>query len=86
MASTVREFRRVQADCSQEALFAAFTSLGGERGYLTFDWAWKLCGLLGLLYWWALYPMHLIMFTRMAKRITRHANTLEQAQHISGAP
>lgn len=161
---TVREFRRVQADCSPETLFAAFTSLGGQRGYLTFDWAWKLRGLLdqllggpglrrgrrhptqllpgeamdfwrveaveqdkslllraemklpgqawlqwetqqdgqttyleqtaafrphglpGLLYWWALYPMHLLMFTRMAKRITQHAKTLGQAQHISGAP
>lgn len=161
---TVREFRRVQADCPPQALFAAFTSLGGERGYLTFNWAWKLRGLLdqilggpglrrgrrhptqllpgeamdfwrveaveqdkslllraemklpgqawlqwetqqdghttyleqtaafrphglpGLLYWWALYPMHLLMFTRMAKRITQHAKTLGQAQHISGAP
>ncbi|XAM00113.1 DUF2867 domain-containing protein [Phycisphaeraceae bacterium D3-23] len=151
----VREFRRVRADCSQEALFAAFTSLGGDRGYLTLDWAWKLRGLLdqlvggpglrrgrrhptqllpgealdfwrveevqpnkslrlraemklpgqawlqwesqqdgdttyleqtaafrphglpGLLYWWALYPMHLIIFTRLAKRIATLAQSLE---------
>lgn len=154
----VREFRRVRADCSQEALFRAFTSLGGDRGYLTFDWAWRLRGFLdqliggpglrrgrrhptqllpgeaidfwrvedvqqdkslrlraemklpgqawlqwetqqdgdttyleqtaafrphglpGLLYWWALYPMHLLMFTRMAKRIAQLAKILEQAQ------
>ncbi|MFI4860883.1 MAG: DUF2867 domain-containing protein [Phycisphaerales bacterium JB063] len=154
---TVREFRRVRAACSAEALFAAFTSLGGTRGYLTFDWAWKLRGLLdqliggpglrrgrrdpdtllageamdfwrveevrpgealrlraemklpgqawlqweavrdgsetyleqtaafrphglaGLLYWWALYPMHLLMFTRMAKKIAQRGEAVEQS-------
>jgi uncharacterized protein YbjT (DUF2867 family) len=154
---TVREFRRVRADCSPSALFRAFTSLGGRRGYLTFDWAWKLRGLMdqliggpglrrgrrhpdellvgeamdfwrvedvcpgrslrlhaemklpgqawlqweavrdgdatyleqtaafrprglpGLLYWWALYPMHLLMFTRMAKKIAQRGSALEQA-------
>jgi len=152
---TVREFRRVRADCSADALYRAFTSLGGRRGYLTFDWAWKLRGAMdqliggpglrrgrrdpdellvgeamdfwrvedvrpgrslrlhaemklpgqawlqweavrdgdatyleqtaafrprglpGLLYWWSLYPMHLLMFTRMAKKIAQRGRDLE---------
>jgi uncharacterized protein YbjT (DUF2867 family) len=157
----IREFRRVRADCSAQALFCAFTSLGGDRGYLTFDWAWRLrgamdalvggpglrrgrrhpdellageamdfwrveevepgqhltlraemklpgeawlrweaCeeadgsvyleqtaafrprGLPGLLYWWSLYPVHLIMFTRMARAIAKRGDAL-QSQEIS---
>lgn len=156
-AGTVREFRRVRAACSPQALFAAFTSIGGDRGYLTFNWAWKLRGLFdklvggpglrrgrrhpqqllpgealdfwrvedvqpgrllrlraemklpglawlqwearpdgqttylqqtaafqprglpGLLYWWALYPVHMLLFTRMAKRIAQLGHTLDQA-------
>lgn len=153
----VREFRRVRADCSAEQLFAAFTSLGGKRGYLSFDWAWWLRGvadqlvggpglrrgrrhpdellageamdfwrveevdrpnrlrlraemkvpgvawlqwearrdprdgqtyleqtaafrprgLPGFLYWWAMYPMHMLMFTRMARKIANYAATLK---------
>ena len=153
----VREFRRVRAHCSEQQLFAAFTSLGGDRGYLSFDWAWRLRGVLdqlvggpglrrgrrhptqllpgeamdfwrveeverphrlrlraemklpgdawlqweavrdekdgqtyleqtaafrphglpGFLYWWAMYPMHMLMFTRMARKIAAYAATLE---------
>jgi len=151
----VREVRRVPAGCSAHALFRAFTSLGGDRGYLTFNWAWKLRGLLdklvggpglrrgrrhpdelllgeamdfwrveevepdkrltlraemklpgeawlrwearqerggvfleqtaafrprglpGLLYWWSLYPVHLVMFTRMARAIAKRGQQLE---------
>ncbi|MGB0766970.1 MAG: DUF2867 domain-containing protein [Phycisphaeraceae bacterium] len=156
----VRERRRVRADCSAEALFRSFTSLGGERGYMTFNWAWRLrgamdaliggpglrrgrrhpdellpgeamdfwrveevepyerltlraemklpgeawlrwevCpdddsgdiyleqtaafrprGLPGLLYWWSLYPIHLVMFTRMARAIAARGKTLEHAE------
>lgn len=153
----IREIRRVRAECSANSLFRAFTSLGGARGYLTFNWAWKLRGMLdklvggpglrrgrrhpdellpgeamdfwrveevdpdqrltlhaemklpgeawlrweareergetyleqtaafrprglpGLLYWWSLYPLHLVMFTRMARAIARRAEQLEQA-------
>ncbi len=152
----IRELRRVKADCSASALFRAFTSLGGERGYLTFNWAWKLRGLMdklvggpglrrgrrhpdellpgeamdfwrveeveadqrltlraemklpgdawlrwevrveqgqtyleqtaafrprglpGLLYWWSLYPLHMIMFTRMARAIAKRGKQLER--------
>ena len=153
----VREVRRVEAGCSPSALYRAFTSLGGERGYLTFDWAWRLRGMMdklvggpglrrgrrhpdellpgeamdfwrveevepnqrltlraemklpgeawlrwevcrendgeeavyleqtaafrprglpGLLYWWALYPIHLIMFTRMARAIAKRGQLM----------
>lgn len=152
----VREFRRVRADCSPEALYRSFTSLGGEHGYLTFNWAWRLRGMMdkvvggpglrrgrrhpdellpgeamdfwrveevepnerltlraemkvpgeawlrweakeepsgvfleqtaafrprglpGLLYWWSLYPVHLVMFTRMAKAIAARGKQFEQ--------
>lgn len=156
----VREWRRVEADCSPEALFRSFTSLGGERGYLTFNWAWRLRGMMdkivggpglrrgrrhpdellpgeamdfwrvedvepyerltlraemkvpgeawlrwevcpdregdkiyleqtaafrprglpGLLYWWSLYPIHLVMFTRMARAIAARGKLLEQQE------
>ncbi|MFN3168084.1 MAG: DUF2867 domain-containing protein [Phycisphaeraceae bacterium] len=151
----VREVRRVEADCSAHALYRSFTSLGGDRGYLTFDWAWRLRGAMdalvggpglrrgrrhpdellpgeamdfwrveevepgqrltlraemklpgeawlrweaiedegnvhleqtaafrprglpGLLYWWSLYPVHLVMFTRMARAIAARGKQLE---------
>lgn len=157
----VREVRRVQADCSANALYRSFTSLGGEQGYLTFDWAWRLRGMMdklvggpglrrgrrhpsellpgeamdfwrveevepderltlraemklpgeawlrwearkeqagvfleqtaafrpkglpGLLYWWSLYPVHLVMFTRMAKAIAARGKQLETQQSES---
>lgn len=159
----VREVRRVPAECSAEALFRSFTSLGGQRGYLTFDWAWKLRGIMdqivggpglrrgrrhpdellpgeamdfwrveevepgqrltlraemklpgeawlrweareeggdvfleqtaafrprglpGLLYWWSLYPVHLVMFTRMARAIARRGMALEKHPSITDA-
>ncbi len=152
----IREVRRVPAACSADALYRAFTSLGGERGYLTFNWAWRLRGVLdklaggpglrrgrrhpnellpgeamdfwrveevvpgerltlraemklpgeawlrweareegdgpfleqtaafrprglpGLLYWWSLYPVHLVMFTRMARAIAQRGRELDQ--------
>lgn len=151
----IRELRRVPANCSADALFAAFTSMGGERGYLTFNWAWRLRGAMdklmggpglrrgrrhpdelfpgeamdfwrveevepgkrltlraemrvpgvawlrweiaqeqgetfleqtaafrprglpGLLYWWSLYPIHLILFTRMARAIAKRGEAME---------
>lgn len=155
----VREFRRVRADCSARALFRSFTSLGGDHGYLTFNWAWRLRGIMdkavggpglrrgrrhpeellpgeamdfwrveevepnerltlraemklpgeawlrweacedeetgeiyleqtaafrprglpGLLYWWSLYPVHLVMFPRMARAIATRGKQLQEA-------
>lgn len=152
----VREVRRVPASCSARALYRSFTSLGGDHGYLTFNWAWKLRGMMdrviggpglrrgrrhpdellpgeamdfwrveqvepderltlraemkvpgeawlrwevqqddgrvyleqtaafrprglpGLLYWWSLYPVHLVMFTRMARAIAARGKQLEE--------
>lgn len=154
----VREVRRVRAQCSPESLYRSFTSLGGENGYLTFNWAWRLRGMMdklvggpglrrgrrhpdellpgeamdfwrveevepaerltlraemklpgeawlrwearqeptgvyleqtaafrprglpGLLYWWSLYPVHLVMFTRMARAIAARGQQIEQSE------
>jgi uncharacterized protein YbjT (DUF2867 family) len=40
------EQRQRIVDASQEATFRAFSSLGGERGWLYFNWAWRLRGIL----------------------------------------
>jgi len=42
----IREVRTLRAKAPPEALFQAFTSLGGERGWLVWGWAWALRGLL----------------------------------------
>lgn len=39
-----RRMRTVEAD--PERVFKEFTSLGGEKGWLAFEWAWKLRGIL----------------------------------------
>lgn len=41
---TIREVRTVAVGCSAEALFRAYTALGGETGWLVWDWAWRLRG------------------------------------------
>ncbi|MGE9294053.1 MAG: DUF2867 domain-containing protein, partial [Puniceicoccales bacterium] len=41
---TIREERTRYVNASPEAVFRTFCSLGGERGWLTMDWAWKLRG------------------------------------------
>ncbi|MDZ7681831.1 MAG: DUF2867 domain-containing protein [Fodinibius sp.] len=39
--------RRIrQVDAPQHQVYNAFTSLGGDKGWLTFGWAWKLRGIL----------------------------------------
>lgn len=39
--------RRIRKlDVPQAKVFDVFTSLGGEKGWLTFEWAWKLRGIL----------------------------------------
>lgn len=40
----VREVRKLQVDVPPERLFRAFTSLGGERGWLVWQWAWRVRG------------------------------------------
>ena len=40
------ERRTLQVDLPPEVLFRSFTGLGGERGWLSMDWAWKFRGLL----------------------------------------
>jgi hypothetical protein len=42
----IREVRVLHAKASPEALFRSFSSLGGERGWLAWNWAWVLRGLL----------------------------------------
>ncbi len=41
---TIREERTYLVKASQEATYRAFCSLGGERGWLVMDWAWRLRG------------------------------------------
>lgn len=41
---TIREERTIHVKASPEATFRAFCSLGGERGWLVMNWAWKLRG------------------------------------------
>ncbi|MBT8395889.1 MAG: DUF2867 domain-containing protein [Gemmatimonadetes bacterium] len=42
----VREVRIRLVDASQEEVFRSFTSIGGERGWLVWEWAWELRGLI----------------------------------------
>jgi hypothetical protein len=42
----IREVRVLHAKASPEALFRSCSSLGGERGWLAWNWAWVLRGLL----------------------------------------
>ncbi|NNL31026.1 MAG: DUF2867 domain-containing protein [Gemmatimonadetes bacterium] len=46
----VREVRTRVVDVPQEAVFQAFSSLGGERGWRVWDWAWGLRGALDQLF------------------------------------
>ncbi|MEM0913575.1 MAG: DUF2867 domain-containing protein [Planctomycetota bacterium] len=40
----IREVRTRRAECSPRCLFDAFTSLGGDKGWLTWRWAWTIRG------------------------------------------
>ncbi|MFN4033521.1 MAG: SDR family oxidoreductase [Fimbriimonadales bacterium] len=42
----IREERTVLVEAPPEAVFRAFCSLGGETGWLVWNWAWRLRGLL----------------------------------------
>ena len=40
------EMRTIYTRLPAEALFRSFSSIGGERGWLTWEWAWELRGLM----------------------------------------
>ncbi len=42
----IREVRTVLTKASPEALYRTFTSIGGEKGWMTWNWAWKIRGFL----------------------------------------
>jgi hypothetical protein len=42
----VREVRSLHVDAPPETCFRVFAGLGGERGWLTWNWAWRIRGLL----------------------------------------
>jgi uncharacterized protein YbjT (DUF2867 family) len=46
----VREVRTRLVDCDQEDVFRSFTSIGGERGWLVWEWAWELRGFVDQLF------------------------------------
>lgn len=151
----IREIRTVVTKASPGSLFRSFTSIGGEKGWLAWNWAWKLRGMLdnflggpglkrgrrsktelrvgealdfwrvedivedshlllraemkvpgkawllfeaipiegrtqlvqtaiyepkglfGLIYWYALFPIHTLLFGQMANRIVQGAEALE---------
>lgn len=41
-----KEVRTVLTTASPESVYKSFTSIGGENGWLTWNWAWKLRGLM----------------------------------------
>ena len=41
-----KEIRTVTTEASPEAVYKSFTSIGGDKGWLTWNWAWKLRGLM----------------------------------------
>lgn len=43
---TIKEVRQLEVRATPTQLFRAFTSIGGKRGWLTWEWAWRVRGLL----------------------------------------
>lgn len=41
----IKEVRTVLTDASAKSVFKSFTSIGGDKGWLAWNWAWKLRGL-----------------------------------------
>jgi uncharacterized protein YndB with AHSA1/START domain len=42
----IREIRTLRVDAPPERVFATFAGLGGEKGWLVWEWAWRLRGLM----------------------------------------
>lgn len=42
----IKEVRSVETTAKPASVYKSFTSIGGEKGWLTWNWAWKLRGLL----------------------------------------
>ncbi len=42
----IREIRRIRVDAPPDAVFRTVSSLGGDRGWLVWRWAWSLRGLM----------------------------------------
>ena len=42
----IKEVRTVLTDASPRAVYQSFTGIGGEKGWLAWNWAWKLRGLM----------------------------------------
>lgn len=42
----IKEIRTVLTDASPASVYKSFTSIGGEKGWLAWNWAWKLRGFL----------------------------------------
>jgi uncharacterized protein YbjT (DUF2867 family) len=42
----MKEVRTLYVDLPPAAIFASFSTIGGERGWLTWEWAWELRGLM----------------------------------------
>lgn len=42
----IKEVRTVLTDASAESVYRSFTSIGGDKGWLAWSWAWKLRGFL----------------------------------------
>ncbi|MEE8349221.1 MAG: DUF2867 domain-containing protein [Acidobacteriota bacterium] len=42
----IREIRTLYSDCSPEAVFRSFSSIGGDRGWLVWEWVWEIRGLI----------------------------------------
>lgn len=43
---TIRETRSIRCRASSDAVFESFSSLGGDRGWLFWNWAWRVRGFL----------------------------------------
>lgn len=46
----IRESHAIRTDLRADALYRTFAGLGGERGWLTWNWAWEVRGLLDQLF------------------------------------
>lgn len=42
----VREVRSLHVEATPDAVFRVFSSLGGDRGWLTWEWAWRIRGVI----------------------------------------